>query len=518
MSAPPDPRALDEAARLERTGRTAAAARVYLDAGAVQEGARVLRGLGRAAEAAKALSDAGFFAEAADYLVEAGDPEGALDRLVRTPSRDPGYQDAARAAVRLVVQHGFLGVRFEQFVSGFIEAGPADGDEEELALFHALGELYAERGMPENAEEVFAKIVERDPGYRDAAARLAALREDAVAPNSALAGLLGDDERFRRLAGGGGARSQTAVLAGDPTAPPSRPGTPSPRGEAPPPGIAIGNLVAHRYRIEAEIGRGGMAVVYQAQDLELAESVALKVFRPTPQDDEGINRFRQELRVSRRLIHPNITRLYDIGVHGAQRYISMELLVGKSLERLVGSRWPVRRGIDILLQVCEGLAAAHAQGVIHRDIKPGNLFLTREGIAKIMDFGIARERAAPGVTQAGMIIGTPEYLSPEQISGAAAGDASDLYALGVVAYEMFTGRKPFVHDDLVPLLQMHLATPPEPPRKHAPQLPATLEAAILKLLDKDPPRPLPQRPRHRRGAGRRGRGAASLTAGSSRAR
>jgi serine/threonine-protein kinase len=229
-----------------------------------------------------------------------------------------------------------------------------------------------------------------------------------------------------------------------------------------------------------------MATVYQAQDLELSESVALKMFRPMPQDEEGIARFRQELKVSRRLIHPNITRLYDIGVHQGQRYISMELLLGHSLERLCGTRWPVRRGIDCLVQVCEGLTAAHAQGVIHRDIKPGNLFLTREGIAKIMDFGIARERAAPGVTQAGMIVGTPEYLSPEQISGAEAGDASDLYALGVVAYEMFTGRKPFVHDDLVPLLQMHLVTPPEPPRRHAPQLPAALETVILTLLRKDP--------------------------------
>jgi serine/threonine-protein kinase len=229
-----------------------------------------------------------------------------------------------------------------------------------------------------------------------------------------------------------------------------------------------------------------MAVVYQAQDLELSEAVALKVFRPIPQDDEGIARFRQELKVSRRLIHPNITRLYDIGVHRGQRYISMELLVGYSLERLCGTKWPVRRGLDCLVQVCEGLAAAHAEGVIHRDIKPGNLFLTREGIAKIMDFGIARERAAPGVTQAGMIIGTPEYLSPEQIGGKEAGDQSDLYALGVVAYEMFTGRKPFVHDNLVALLQMHLVAPPEPPRRHAPQLPAALETAILTLLRKDP--------------------------------
>ncbi len=482
--APPDPRALAEAARLEASGRAAAAARAYIEAGDAREGARILRGLGRATEGARALSDAGLFFEAAQYLAEAGDPAGALDRLLRLPRTDPRYREAAREAVRLTADGGPIGVRFEQFMSAFIAAGPAD--DAEMAVFHALGELYASRGMPENAEEVFARVAERDPAYRDVAARLEALREDVASPGGSLAGLLGDDERFRRVASGGGARRDTSVISGDPTTPrPSLPSSPSLRG-ALLAEIVPGTVIAERYRITGEIGRGGMAVVYEAADLELSESVALKVFRPTPQDEEGINRFRQELKVSRRLVHPNIARLYDIGVHGAQRYISMELLVGYSLERLCGTRWPARRGIECLLQVCEGLAFAHAQGVIHRDIKPGNLFLTREGIAKIMDFGIARERAAPGVTQAGMIIGTPEYLSPEQISGAPAGDQSDLYALGIVAYEMFTGRKPFVHDDLVPLLQMHIATPPEPPRKHAPQIPAALEAVILKLLHKDP--------------------------------
>jgi serine/threonine-protein kinase len=475
-----------EAGRLERSGRAAAAARAYLDAGAVTEAARVLCALGRPDEAARALSDAGLYVEAARCLSESGDAAGALDRLVRTPPAAPRYRDAAREAIALVRATGTLGIRFEQFVGPFIDDGPRE--DADFPAFYALGDLYAAKGMPENAEEVFGKIAERDAAYQDVAARLVALRDDAVAGDGALAGLLGDDERFRRVASHGGARRQTTVLPNEGRESPTAPmrGGPAPTPTPPSAGFAAGTVIADRYRIEAEIGRGGMAIVYQAQDLELSESVALKLFRPMPQDDEGIVRFRQELKVSRKLVHPNITRLYDIGVHHGQRYISMELLVGYSLERLCGTKWPARRGIDVLLQVCEGLDAAHREGVIHRDIKPGNLFLTREGIAKIMDFGIARQRAARGVTQAGMIIGTPEYLSPEQISGADAGDQSDLYALGIVAYEMFTGRKPFVHDDLIPLMQMHLVTPPEPPRRHAPQLPAALEAVILTLLKKDP--------------------------------
>jgi hypothetical protein len=483
MAEPIDPQALENASRLEHGGRTAAAVRAYLDAGAVQEAARLLRGLGRPEEGARVLAESGHFVEAAKMLSDAGDRPAALDRLVRMPTRDPRYREGAREAVRLAILAGAVGVRFEQFVGPYIDGGPQE--DEDRPAFEALGELYLRLDMPENAEEVFAKLLEQDPDNEAVVARLGALRSDGVIADRSLAGLLGEDERFRRVASGGGARRETAVLSPSPLTPPPGSKTPGRPGAAAA-AFAPGDLIAERYRIEAEIGRGGMATVYQAQDLELSESVALKVFRPMPQDDEGINRFRQELKVSRRLIHPNITRLYDIGVHEGSRYISMELLIGHSLERLVGTRWPARRGIDCLVQVCFGLSAAHAQGVIHRDIKPGNLFLTREGIAKIMDFGIARERAVPGVTQAGMIVGTPEYLSPEQISGADAGDTSDLYALGVVAYEMFTGRKPFVHDDLVPLLQMHLVTPPVPPREHAPQLPANLEAVILTLLRKDP--------------------------------
>jgi serine/threonine-protein kinase len=341
--------------------------------------------------------------------------------------------------------------------------------------------------MPENAEELFGKILARAPDYRDVLSRLTALAETARPADGSLAAVMGEDERFRRSALRGGRP------AGAGKATPGGPFPPTRRLEsidlgppAPAPTFAAGTVVAERYLVEEEIGRGGMATVYRARDLELSEEVALKVFRPMLDDEEGLSRFRQELRLSRALVHPNITRVYDMGLHQGQRYISMELLVGHSLEELNGSPWALRRGLGCLIQICQGLAAAHAQGVIHRDIKPGNLFLTQEGLAKIMDFGIAKHRAGQGVTQVGMIVGTPEYVSPEQIRGEVARETSDLYALGVVAYEMFAGRKPFVHDDLVPLLQMHLLAAPEPPSRHKPGLPADLDAVILTLLRKDP--------------------------------
>ena len=490
MAGPPHPATLAQARRLENSGRAEEAARAFAAAGALEDVPRVLRSVGRLDVAARILADAGFFLEAARCHLEAGDAAAALERILRLPAKDPRYREAAREAVLLACQLDTLGVRFEQFVGGFIASGPSD--DTDLSVFYQLAELYLKHGMPENAEEVFAKIQERVPDYRNVPERLRALRNASPTLDGTLANVFAEDERFRRVA----RRSRAPVPASTP--PPTAaeaPAAPSTQrmagpvldgGDAPTLSFAPGTLVADRYRVEAEIGRGGMATVYRAEDVELSETVALKVFRPAPRDDEGIARFRQELKLSRRLQHENIARLYDIGIHRGQRYISMELLIGHSLEELAGSPWPLRRGLDCLVQVCEGLQAAHAQGVIHRDIKPGNLFLTQEGLAKIMDFGIARERAAPGMTQVGMIIGTPEYLSPEQIRGGTAAETSDLYAMGVVAYEMFTGRKPFVHDDLLPLLQMHLLMEPVPPSQHKPGLPVALETAILTLLRKDP--------------------------------
>ena len=478
--------ALAQARRMESAGRAEGSARAFAAAGAVADVTRVMRSAGRLDLAVRILTDAGFPLEAALCQAEAGDAAAALDRIVRLPATGPRYREAAREAVTLACRLDALGIRFEQFVRGFIAAGPEE--EADLAAFYGLAELYLKHGMPENAEESFRKILEYSPGYRDVPARLAALTGSSGSQDGALARVIGEDERFRR--------SARPVRPTPPPSAPPHPGgafPPTRRLESidlsappPPPTFSPGAVVAERYLDEAEIGRGGMATVYRAKDLELSEEVALKVFRPVPHDEDGLSRFRQELKVSRRLTHPNITRVYDMGVHQGMRYISMELLVGHSIEELNGSPWALRRGLDCLIQVCQGLGAAHAEGVIHRDIKAGNLFLTREGLAKIMDFGIARHRSAHGLTQVGMIVGTPEYISPEQIRGEVARETSDLYALGVVAYEMFTGRKPFVHDELVPLLQMHLTAPPDPPSQHKLGLPAGLEAAILTLLRKDP--------------------------------
>ncbi|MBS1148532.1 MAG: serine/threonine protein kinase [Myxococcaceae bacterium] len=254
----------------------------------------------------------------------------------------------------------------------------------------------------------------------------------------------------------------------------------------------VGSMFAGRFRIEALIGEGGSATIFKAVDTELNEAIALKLFRPaTPAEAEHlIARFKLELSLSRQLSHPNIIRLFDLGSHEGWRYLTMELLEGHDLATVLealGKPMPFELGLRYLEQICNGLQMAHERGVIHRDIKPQNLFITSDGVAKVMDFGIAKRARAPGVTVAGMIVGTPEYMSPEQATGfSEVTPLTDLYALGATAYMMFTGKPPFTYPELIALLNAHATEKPASPRLRNPEIDPELEQVILKLLEKDP--------------------------------
>ncbi|MFT3712893.1 MAG: protein kinase [Archangium sp.] len=259
-----------------------------------------------------------------------------------------------------------------------------------------------------------------------------------------------------------------------------------------PPMPTVGAKLGERYQLEAIVGEGGSASVFRALDLELNEHVAVKVFHPATEREAEtlVARFKLELSLSRALNHPNITRLFDLGSAGPWRYLSMELLEGADLaHKLEEARGalPLREGLSWLEQACHGLQAAHERDVVHRDVKPQNLFVTSSGVVKLMDFGIARKRTAQGVTVTGMIGGTPEYMSPEQINNFSdVTFATDLYALGVTAYQLFTGRLPFDFPELTRLLIAQASEQPAPPRSLNPAMPELLERLILTLLEKDP--------------------------------
>lgn len=285
----------------------------------------------------------------------------------------------------------------------------------------------------------------------------------------------------------------TRALGGRAAPAPNAPAPPPPPPEAPAPtpvdatNWPAGMVIATRYRIEQKLGEGGMACVYRAHDLELGEDIAMKVFFGHA-DEQLLTRFKQELSLSRQLAHPNIVRLYDIGSHAGMKFITMELLRGRDL-RAVLDQGPLDfgRGLKYLIHTCQGLAVAHERGITHRDLKPENLFVTQDEQVKVMDFGIAKANTKSALTVAGFIAGTPAYMSPEQINNfGSVTHLSDIYALGCVAYEMFSGRVPFIHDELMPLLQLHLTTAPEPPSHVNPKIPPELEDIILRLLEKAP--------------------------------
>jgi serine/threonine-protein kinase len=262
-------------------------------------------------------------------------------------------------------------------------------------------------------------------------------------------------------------------------------------------GLQRGDTFAGRYEVLGSLGRGGMGVVYRARDTQLDEVVALKLLRPEAlaSDPSLLDRFKQEIRLARKITHRNVLRTHDFGEAGGVPYISMEYVDGVNLKDVVRSRGalPLGVGLSIAKQMCHGLAAAHEMGVVHRDIKPHNMMILPEtGDLKIMDFGISRVQsvgsADTGLTSAGTVMGTPDYMPPEQAQGLPADFRSDLYSLGVVLFEIFTGRLPFSGDSPTALLIAHVQQPPPRPRSVHAGVPAELEAVVLRALEKDPAR------------------------------
>jgi serine/threonine-protein kinase len=226
--------------------------------------------------------------------------------------------------------------------------------------------------------------------------------------------------------------------------------------------------------------------VYRALDLELQELVALKLMHCFGRDGGAAARFRREVSLARSLGHPGIVRIYDLGQHEELPFFTMELIEGLDLARyLERHQVSLEQGRDFLLQALDALAFAHAQRVVHRDIKPENMFVSTSGELKLADFGLAKGPSSPALTLNGIAGGTPDYMSPEQINDLRSADhRSDLYSLGAVAYELFTGKLPFEADALTSLLLMHLEKTPRPMRALRPELPRELDVFVLKLLAK----------------------------------
>jgi len=258
--------------------------------------------------------------------------------------------------------------------------------------------------------------------------------------------------------------------------------------EAPKEGLTTGSTFAERYQIIEELGKGGMGKVYKVHDTEIKEKVALKLLNPEiAADMRTIERFRNEIRLARKIVHKNVGRMYDLGKEQDTYYISMEYVPGEDLKSMIrmSKQLSMATAIDIAKQVCDGLKEAHDLGVMHRDLKPSNIMIDKEGNARIMDFGIARSITGKGITGAGVMIGTPEYMSPEQAEVKEVGQRSDIYSLGVILYEMVTGRVPFEGETPLGIAMKHKSEAPKDPKELNAQVPSDLSQVILKCLEKD---------------------------------
>jgi serine/threonine protein kinase/Flp pilus assembly protein TadD len=252
--------------------------------------------------------------------------------------------------------------------------------------------------------------------------------------------------------------------------------------------LSRGSLFANRYEIIEELGTGGMGKVYRVEDTKAKEEIALKLIKPEiAADKKTIDRFRNELTTARKIRHKNICGMYDLGEDKGSYYITMEYVTGEDLKSLIRrvKQIPVGTAISITEQICEGLSEAHKLGVVHRDLKPSNIMIDKDGNARIMDFGIARSLKGKGITGAGVMIGTPEYMSPEQVEGKDVDHRSDLYSLGVILYEMVTGRVPFEGDTPFTVGVKHKSEIPQNPKEINSQIPDTLNNVIFKCLEKE---------------------------------
>ncbi|WCK53034.1 Stk1 family PASTA domain-containing Ser/Thr kinase [Aneurinibacillus sp. Ricciae_BoGa-3] len=251
----------------------------------------------------------------------------------------------------------------------------------------------------------------------------------------------------------------------------------------------IGNRLGGRYDIEKKIGEGGMAVVYRARDILLNRTVAVKILRSQfGNDDDFITRFHREAQAAASLSHPHVVNIYDIGQEDDVYYIVMEYVEGETLKEYINEMAPldVREAVNIAIQICDALDHAHQNHLIHRDIKPHNIMINKNGKIKVTDFGIARAVSAATITHTGSVLGSVHYFSPEQAKGVMTNAKSDLYSMGVVLYEMLTGQLPFSGDSPISVALKHLQEPYIHPRQLRPEIPQSLENVIIRALAKDP--------------------------------
>jgi eukaryotic-like serine/threonine-protein kinase len=436
----------DELERLSGAGRFLEAAQLAERVALRAEAARLYERAGERLPAAMIFRDLGMFTD-------------GLRAALGVPASHPGYGGAARLVIGMAASLRLMSQEIESFLAAYLEQPPASLEDRDA--FFLLGQLYEVLSYTNHALELFHRVARSDSLHPVHAHLRAAQNATPQHTLESVAGRGDFQEVRRRLAA-------------------------SPASTLQPWGLSPGQVIADRYRVQRLLGEGGSASVYAVLDTALGEAVALKLFTHSAQDSTLEARFRREVSLARQLVHKNIVRLFDLGRHGEQGFLTMELIDGTHLGVVIEEhKLDDRKKRELLLQALDGLECAHENRVLHRDIKPENMFVTSAGVLKIADFGLAKRAEDQSITVSGSLGGTPYYISPEQMMNLRTADhRSDLYSLGIVAYELFAGVRPFESSNVTELLLMQLQATAEPLRSHRPELPQALEDMIAKLLAK----------------------------------
>jgi tetratricopeptide (TPR) repeat protein len=433
-----------------KAGKTADAARCFVTAGQPLQAAELYIRAGDLAAAAALHNQTGDLAGAIALYLDAGNVEQAAMTLQRIPPEELGYVTGALLLAPRLVEAGRSGEAL-RFLGKAPPADPRRRGEDGTVLDRLYWEGRALEGLDqrEPAGKRYAKLLKLNPTYRDVAERLSRLQQQPE------------------------------------PAPPAVPVAARSLN-----GLAVGQRLANRYDILGELGRGGMGLVYKANDLDLGEPVAIKTLLTSNEgasnDDE--ERLLRELQICRRVSHPNVVRVFDLGRFEGGIFITMELLEGQMLEDLIvkGETLPLERIRFFLLEIAAGLQEAHSLGIVHRDLKPSNVMVTGRRL-KILDFGIARMTGFDNrLTRTGFAVGSPMYMSPEQLLGQPLDGRSDLYALGILAYALIAGREPFADDNPAVLALMHLRDEVPDIRQFRPDIPPAWIGFLARLLAKEP--------------------------------
>jgi len=525
---------LEDAARtrgqeLIRAEQHADALRLFRIAGDPIETSSVLWEQGAHGDAIALLLDHELWLDAARFQLEGGDHGSAMASLSRIKPSNPHFRQACCSLIQMVHDHELSPSLLDEPVilrmAEWDKAAPANLAElQALYLWARLLEVSGERTR---AVALLSRVRERRPGHADVTQRLQRLSSEGEIPpvmvplfmGTDLSSMLDTESAFSGDAPADAASPRAAApkkpVAAQPAPEPAdhvvqvtptsgtaqtisidglgggihsavAAGAEGPDDATE--GIRPGILVEGRYEIKRHLGDGATARVFEAIDNDLRDPIAMKFFHLMVSRDETMTeRMTLELRLCRRLTHRNIIKIFDIGSFGGHRFLTMELLVGQTLEQLLEEAVDTDLALDILTQACRGLQEAHSHDFVHRDVKPDNLFLTSKGVVKVMDFGIAKQTTAEGMTLTGTILGTPGYMAPEQIDGSSpVSQAADQYAIGALAYRLFTGTMVFQHEDMMPLMMMHVTERPELPSRRRPGLSPEIDMVVMRLLSKKP--------------------------------